>query len=196
MSNQELKNDQRVIYKKLRAKSILQSESSIKEKINKVIEIRLQNNLLKGFLGIYWPLNGEVDLRYLKDLKVPLALPASSKNGRMTFHKWGEKPLKKDFNGIPAPLNEKTLVAQEVSLLLVPALAIDKDCYRLGYGGGFYDRLRAEKDWRAIPSLVITPKRCFSRSPLPKDKWDIPFDGWINEEEFFDPLVSAKPLSY
>ena len=43
--------------------------------------------------------------------------------------------------------------------------------------------------WKSIPSLGVLPKVCVSKKPLPRDSWDIPFDGWINEEEFFDPLA-------
>ena len=193
MVNESSKKSQRIKYRKIRAKALPKAELSIKTLINKLLNMRLENGLLNGFLGIYWPLSGEVDLRYLKKLaKVPLALPASQENGELSFHPWGESPLKRDFCGIPAPLDEPALKAEEMSLLIVPALAIDTNGTRLGYGGGFYDRLRAKKAWRSIPSLVVIPKSCLSDSLLPKDSWDIPFDGWINEEEFFDPMITAN----
>ena len=63
----------------------------------------------------------------------------------------------------------------------MPALAIDQEGYRLGYGGGYFDRLRQNKEWRSIPSFIIISQNCISESPLPRNSWDIPFNGWINE---------------
>jgi 5-formyltetrahydrofolate cyclo-ligase len=62
-----------------------------------------------------------------------------------------------------------------IDLVLVPALAIDPDGYRLGQGGGFYDRalplLRAHKHGVVYP---------FERMEhdLPREKWDVAVDSW------------------
>jgi len=72
------------------------------------------------------------------------------------------------------------LSAEQLALLLVPALAIDRGGVRLGSGGGWYDRLRREPAWRAVPALVVLPAACVSER-LPADPWDVPFDGWLDE---------------
>ena len=114
---------------------------------------------MTGFLGLYWPLTGEVDLRKLKlTLNLPVALPATLKEGVMSYHEWGMRPLSKDLYGIPSPINEPAIKHKDISILLVPALAIDHHGYRLGYGGGYFDRLRSDSNWRSIPSLVILPR--------------------------------------
>jgi 5-formyltetrahydrofolate cyclo-ligase len=51
---------------------------------------------------------------------------------------------------------------------------------RLGSGGGWYDRLRADPHWRRIPALAVVPAACLSEG-LPCDPWDVPFDGWLDE---------------
>ena len=56
---------------------------------------------------------------------------------------------------------------------------------RLGYGSGCFDRLRGQKRWKEINALAVVPSKCISKSLLPKDEWDIAFDGWINEKEIF-----------
>ena len=67
-------------------------------------------------------------------------------------------------------------------MLLVPALAIDQGGYRLGYGGGYFDRLRKKELWFSIPSFVVISSNCISSNPLPRNEWDLPFNGWISEK--------------
>lgn len=92
----------------------------------------------------------------------------------------------------PAPLRPSTVLAPEqLGLLLVPALALDRHGIRLGSGGGWYDRLRADPAWRAVPALAVLPAAC--RCPaLPRDPWDVPFDGWLDERGI-GWLVDPRP---
>lgn len=146
-------------------------------------------------LGLYWPIGAEPDLRPLAALPCladRLALPAvaacaSGATGdptgpeRLHYRAWrlGE-PLEADACAIPAPLGPE-LRPPNLGLLLVPALALDRQGMRLGSGGGWYDRLRADPAWRALPALAVLPSACLV-DRLPADPWDIPFDGWLDEE--------------
>ena len=57
----------------------------------------------------------------------------------MDFYKWSfQEPLNINQYGIPEP-NPKILVYPDI--LLVPLVAFDENLNRLGYGGGYYDRL-------------------------------------------------------
>ena len=131
-------------------------------------------------LGIYWPLAGEIDLRSLAALEtMPLAIPAIH-DGRLEYRAWDPAcPLEADACGIPAPVGE-ALAPADLSCLLVPALALDRRGVRLGYGGGWYDRLRADPLWRAVPAVVVLPRGCL-RPSLPSDPWDVPFESWLDE---------------
>ena len=81
----------------------------------------------------------------------------------------------------PPPASDPELSPQALGLLLVPALAFDPHSgIRLGYGGGWYDRLRADPAWAAVPALVVLPSACLS-SKLPREPWDVPFQGWLDE---------------
>ena len=112
-------------------------------------------------------------------------MPSCSVKGEISYHRWANDPLEKDIYGIPAPLSQPPLQASELNLLIVPALSIDKLGTRLGYGSGCFDRLRVKSGWREIKALAVLPSKCISTSSLPRDKWDIPFNGWINEKEIF-----------
>ena len=133
-------------------------------------------------LGLYWPLAGEVDLLQLQrpaTWPCPLALPAISQ-GQLVYRAWEpESPLEPDDCGIPAPLGT-ALPASALSCLLVPALAFDAAGVRLGYGGGWYDRLRTDAAWTRVPSFAVLPQGCLVDN-LPRDPWDRPLDGWLDE---------------
>lgn len=142
-------------------------------------------------LGLYWPLPGEVDLRELESLlpgrlALPAVVPAEAGTDlgpRLVFRPWrGGEPLEPDSCRIPAPLaSAGELPAQALGLLLVPALACDAAGIRLGYGGGWYDRLRADPAWAQVPALAVLPRGCRVEQ-LPRDPWDVPLQGWIDEE--------------
>lgn len=140
-------------------------------------------------LGLYWPVGHEPDWRPLLErwpeaLRQRLALPVvrcEGGIGRLTYGAWHPAdPLLADGCGIPAPVAAAPLQAHQLALLLVPALAMDQRGIRLGSGGGWYDRLRADPAWRQVPALAVLPAACVAPS-LPADPWDVPFTGWLDE---------------
>ena len=136
-------------------------------------------------LGLYWPIQQEPDLRELAQLlperhNTPLALPAIEAD-QLLYRPWTPATaLLPDACGIPAPIGHSALAPEQMGLLLAPALAFDQHGIRLGYGGGWFDRLRADPSWRAVPALAVLPAACRCAA-LPRDPWDVPFDGWLDE---------------
>lgn len=91
----------------------------------------------------------------------------------LIWHEWSAgDPLQKGSYGILEPLpNAPLITPARVDLILVPAVACDYQCYRLGYGGGFYDRLLAAVQWSQIPTVGIIFD--FALIPqLPLEPWD------------------------
>ena len=145
-------------------------------------------------LGLYWPVGSEPDLRDLQSLAAPaggarLALPAvqpTAGDGRLEllYLPWSPgDQLEPDACRIPSPTasaRTPALQPQQLALLLIPALAIDGRGIRLGSGGGWYDRLRADPAWRQVPAVAVLPACCVVPE-LPRDPWDIPLDGWLGE---------------
>jgi 5-formyltetrahydrofolate cyclo-ligase len=95
----------------------------------------------------FWPINEEIDIRplmiELHNQGCQLALPVVQGKGRpLLFRAWrpGDSLEAGVFGTLQPSARRETL---EPEALLVPLLACDKDGWRLGYGGGFYDRTLA-----------------------------------------------------
>jgi len=177
-----IKSLERVKFKKIMSESLLSERKNVKENVERFIISLDRNKWINKFFAIYWPLKDEVDLRELKE-KYPLALPKCNSSKRIDFYKWDDNPLIKDQEGIFAPNNSNLLNSRQISYIFVPCLSVDKKLNRLGYGGGYYDKLRANKDWRLIPCIGILTNKCVCKSLLTKDNWDIPLSGFITDKE-------------
>jgi len=95
-------------------------------------------------LGVYWPLRGEPDLASayaaLAADGVRLALPVVlERDAALGFAQWtpGEA-LVRDTMGVAVPATLR-MIARPAALL-IPCLGFNAQRFRLGYGGGFYDR--------------------------------------------------------
>lgn len=100
----------------------------------------------------------------------------------LLWHSWklGE-PLQKGDYGIFEPkADSPALEPDHVDLILVPAIACDHKGYRLGYGGGFYDRMLSLPEWAAKPTIGIIFKLA-DLPELPVDEWDVKLHGVCTE---------------
>ena len=132
----------------------------------------------KGPLGFYWPVRGEFDPRHVvKDwLKVNTAntacLPVIVKKDKpMIFREWfPRQPMIKGTFNIDVPDTKSRVLIPNI--LLVPTLGFNQKNFRLGYGGGYYDRTLAQFD-------ALTIGLCFEHgrsSEIVEEQHDIPLD--------------------
>lgn len=107
---------------------------------------RLVGNVAGRTISLYWPFRGEPDLRpWIASLLArgaTTALPVVVEKGRpLTFRKYAPgDALEKGIWNIPIPADGQEMVPD---IVIAPVVGIDASSYRLGYGGGFFDRTLA-----------------------------------------------------
>ena len=132
----------KIIRKKILKLRKLKYSNKFKINYSKLLNILKIKKIKKGIIGGYFPVNYEIDdleiLEKLKLKKYKVSLPLIKKNNKLDFHIWTSKDfLKVNIYGIPEPVNNKLVYPD---ILLVPLVAFDNKKFRLGYGGGYYDR--------------------------------------------------------
>ncbi|GAB4205170.1 MAG: 5-formyltetrahydrofolate cyclo-ligase [Tibeticola sp.] len=148
-------------------------------------------------IGAYWPIKGEFDPlpalhRWKEDgelLDEPqrrrIGLPVVNKQHKtLTFHAWYPGcPMEEDAYGIPKPKDTEIIFP---TLLFVPCVGYGPGGYRLGYGGGFYDRTLASLQPRPYTvGLGYGPGFIEDLEPEPHD---VPLDAILNDHGVVWPV--------
>ncbi len=175
---------ERDFFRKIRDENSIKQRENVEKNVKLYIDLFVKEYKNIGYIAIYWPLKNEVDIRSLKE-KFSLALPRCKEKKELLFYPWDEKPLSKDSEGILSPDNSLSLNHKQISMIFVPCLSVDKNLIRLGYGGGYFDKLRVDKNWRNVPCIGVLPSNCVSTIPLTRADWDIPLSGFITDKDIF-----------
>jgi 5-formyltetrahydrofolate cyclo-ligase len=135
-------------------------------------------------LGIYWPFRGEIDVRELAHRHIEaggiVALPVVvEKAAPVEFWRWRpDVPMSRGLFNIPIP-GERDVVAPDV--LIVPLVGFDGAGYRLGYGGGYYDRtLAASQPRPRTIGIAFAESELATIHPQPHD---IPMSRIVTDRE-------------
>ena len=182
MNISDKKKIERDFFKRLRKKNSYLIMKNVEKNVKIYINSVMKEGFKNKYIGIYFPLENEVDITSLR-FEYCCALPKCEENKRLVFCPWNGENLTKDSEGIPAPKSSNILSYEFLSMLFIPCLSIDKNFIRLGYGGGYFDRLREDENWKNIPCIGILPSNCVSQSLLAREDWDIPLSGFITEKE-------------
>ena len=160
----------------------------------KITEKLLSMNCVKdaSTIMLYLDFNNEVKtdqlITKLISLRKTVAAPVTLKDERklipfkianlkdgLNVGAYGIREPKKD------PYNE--LNVEDIDILIVPAVAYDKDCYRLGYGGGFYDRFIELLREDAITIGIAFDLQIFDS--IPKENHDAQLNYVITENNMY-----------
>ena len=176
--------------KQIRAKASVSYRATASNQICTRIRSLEQYRYAKR-IALYFAVNGEVDLNALwssaplqgkfcyfptlnEDRSALSFLPATPAT-----------PFKKNHYGIPEPdvSMDSALPAEELDLILMPLVAFDVHCTRLGMGAGYYDKTFKEK---SSSSLLCGVAYQFQRVDfIQPNVWDIPLDAVITQRAIY-----------
>jgi len=144
--------------------------------------------LVKGLgtqkiIALYYPNGDELDARFLQ-MKLEqagfrTALPRVIADDKpLVFHLWGQgDPLVSGRFGIEEPAADAPTVTPDV--IFCPLLGYDAKCYRIGYGGGYYDRTIAHNPAGQYFGLAYAAQVL---DDLPREQHDMPLMGVVTED--------------
>jgi 5-formyltetrahydrofolate cyclo-ligase len=134
----------------------------------------------------YFSFRQEPDLSLLLETDKKWGFPRCFEQS-LTWHCWqpGDSYNINQYGILEPDVTLPQLKSDEIDLILVPCVACDAQGYRLGYGGGFYDRMLSLPEWNKIPTVGIIFD--FAYLPqLPIDIWDQPLNAVCTESNFID----------
>ena len=95
-------------------------------------------------------------------------VPKTYGQGRMIFVDYDESHLRKSSFDLMEPISEEAVDKTEIDLIHVPGVVFNSQGFRIGYGGGYYDRYLADFAGASISSIYS-----FQKSDFEPDYHDI-----------------------
>lgn len=164
------------------------TDAALAERLRAVLEERAVR-----CIGFYWPVAGEFDARAVltewlaskdatdaREAALPVVVQP---HAPMVFHAWrADSPMKSGRYRIPVPEEERVVVPD---LLLVPCVGFDADRFRLGYGGGYFDRTLAAWPAARKPATIGIAYEAGRLDALPRESHDMPLDAIVTEAALY-----------
>jgi len=142
-------------------------------------------------IGVYWPMGKELRLdgfvRAAQKRGAKLYLPyIEPRSRRMWFTPYPANGVKQERKRGRAKLNVPQFAGRKIrvhglSILFVPIVGIDREGYRLGQAGGYYDATLAAMKYRLQAKTIGVGFDCQLVDTLPREPHDLPLDGFVSE---------------
>lgn len=180
------------VTKKVLRESMIEELGKLTEHERHAISEQLHEGLFKSnywknaeMIGIYVSFGTEWDTRNIieeafktgKNIAIPKTIPETKEMDFYQVTDWSQ--VKKGHFGIQEPVIEKTTYVEKdaINLLIVPGLIFSKDGYRIGFGGGYYDRFLVDF---IHPTVSLVSEKQL-RETLPISNYDLPVNYLITE---------------
>lgn len=173
--------------------NLLQERTGLSaERVSELSEI-IQEHLVKstlwpksGRIGIYASVKNEVLTHKLFQMALEQGLHVyfpRVEQGLSFYEVNGPEDLQRGAWAIPEPQRHCPMLAEDekLDLLIVPGLAFTRDCRRIGYGKGFYDRVVGEISMQSL-GLAYDFQVL---EDFPGDVWDRRLDGVLTEKRLY-----------
>lgn len=183
----ELRNRCRALRKSLSAEKRARASLSICDQIENWLVFQQSKVILT-----YMPIKSEADITPLlrrhphKQWVLPRIIP--EEDNHMVFHFYDSKNLIYHPFGMAEPAPDSPLIhPEEIELTLAPGLAFDRCGWRLGYGGGYFDRFL--KKFNGASAGIVFHDLLLDE--VPRSEHDIPMRWIVTERELFPAANSV-----
>ena len=158
-------------------KDVLKKMKDLEPEIKRVADQSLIQRLRSlpayqeaSVIATYLPFPHEVDTSFLIDAAQAdgkqVVIPKTYPKGRMEFATYDPQKLIPTAFGLLEPEDGSQAVDQsKIDLIHVPGVGCQKDGYRLGYGGGYYDRYLADFDGATVSTIYACQEVDFAPAP-------------------------------
>ena len=187
MGNQE-KSELRRRLRRARAQLSGEERAAAEREIGRLLKRRIKRG---GRIGVYWPMGSELRLdgfvRAAQKRGAKLYLPyIEPRSRRMWFTPYPADGVKQERKRGRAKLHVPQFAGHKIrvhglSILLVPIVGIDREGYRLGQAGGYYDATLSAMKHRLQAKTIGVGFACQLVDRLPHEAHDIPLDGFVSE---------------
>jgi len=182
--------------KKSLRKKYIEQRNNIDSEIRNKIDEKIINYIISSeeyisakniftFVGIGSEINTkaliEKALEEGKNVYVPLCISKSKMEAKKITNL---DELKENRLGLLEPSDDsENINIEKIDLSIIPCLSVDKEGYRLGYGGGFYDRFFSHKTWK---DAFVICREDFISDQLPHDDFDVKFNIIVSESGVYN----------
>ena len=185
-----IETDKKMLRKRILAVRDALPPERIRELSDRICELALQlqairdSAVLMAFLSFGSEVSTDAIIQWAwrqgKGIYVPLCRPGERRIDPYRIESFGD--VEPGHFGIrePKPHRQTPQAIGDIDAILVPAVAFDRRGYRVGYGGGYYDRFLPELDPRAV--RVGLAFSCQLVDAVPAGTHDIPVDFIVTEE--------------
>lgn len=187
MGNQE-KSELRRRLRRTRAQLSGDERAAAEREIGRLLKRRIKRG---GRIGVYWPMGSELRLdgfvRAAQKRGAKLYLPyIEPRSRRMWFTPYPADGVKQERKRGRAKLHVPQFAGRKIrvhglSILLVPIVGIDREGYRLGQAGGYYDATLSAMKYRLQAKTIGVGFACQLVDRLPHEAHDVPLDGFVSE---------------
>ena len=151
-------------------------------------------------IAFYLPSDGEISLQLLINLAwsshKACYLPVIKNNNKMEFARFsrGDKLVCNKYNIREPQKKSARIPIKNIDLVLLPLVAFDDECHRLGMGGGYYDRILHFKrkfnrrNTYMNPTLIGVAydfQRC---DTIPTETWDIAVNHIVTDQKTYNAI--------
>ena len=187
MGNQE-KSELRRRLRRARAQLAGDERAAAEREIGRLLKRRIKRGCR---IGVYWPMGSELRLdgfvRAAQKRGAKLYLPyIEPRSRRMWFTPYPADGVKQERKRGRAKLHVPQFAGHKIrvhglSILFVPIVGMDREGYRLGQAGGYYDATLAAMKYRLQAKTIGVGFDCQLVDTLPREPHDLPLDGFVSE---------------